>query len=131
MKKRELSVEPKYYAMEIVKAVIIGLVISLILVLGAAFVIKTFNVGTEAMPIVNQIIRTVSILVACLFSLRRPGNGWLRGMIAGLVYAIFAYIVFSLLGGGFDFDITLLNNTVIGMAAGLVSGIISMLIRRN
>ena len=130
-KKSDLSLEPKYYALEIVKAVIIALVLSLLLVLGAAFIIKTFNLDTSAVTVINQIIRSVSILVACLLSLRRPGSGWLRGVITGLVYSFFAFIIFSLLAGGFEFDITLLNNTVIGMVAGLISGIISMLVRRN
>ena len=122
---------PKYYAMEVIKALIIALIISLLLVLLSAFLIKTFNWGNECIPIINQVIRTLSILIASLLSLKLSGHGWVRGTIFGMVYAIFAFIIFSLLGGGFTFDITLLNNVVISMAAGLVGGIISMLIRRN
>ena len=126
-----LSLERKYYVLEIVKAVIIAVILSLLLVLAAAFVIKMFSLDTSAVVVINQVIKTVSVFVACLFSLRRPGNGWLRGIITGLAYGVFAYIIFSLIGGGFKFDITLLNNIVIGMAAGLISGIVAMLIRRN
>lgn len=130
-KSATLSLERKYYVLEIVKAVIIAVIAALLLVLAAAFVIRIFNIDTNAVPVINQVIKTASVLIACLFSLRRPGNGWLRGAIAGLVFGFFSFIIFSLLAGGFTFDITLLNNIVIGMAAGLISGIIAMLIRRN
>lgn len=121
----------KPFVFEIIKAVIIAVVISLVAVLVAAFVIKIANLGTEAVPIVNQVIRSVAILLACLISLREKGNGWLRGMIVGFAYSLLAYVIFSLIGGSFSFDITLLNNLVIGTASGLISGIIAMLIRRN
>ena len=61
----------------------------------------------------------------------RSGNGWLRGMASGLLFSAAAFVMFSLIGDGFVWDLTLLNNTAIGMAAGLISGIIAMLIRRN
>lgn len=130
-KNESLTLERKYYILEIVKAVIIAVLISLLLVLAAAFVIKIFNLDTGAVTIINQVIKTVSVLVACLISLRRPNNGWLRGILVGFAYGAFAFIIFSLISGGFTFDITLLNNIVIGAASGLVSGIIAMLVRRN
>ena len=130
-KGRALSLEPKYHAMEIAKAVIIAVIISLLLVLLSAFVIRLFNIGSEAVPIINQVIKSLSILLACLFSLRRPGCGWVRGLIAGLAYGIMAFCIFSLLSGGFVFDLSLLNDLVTGTASGLISGIISMAVRRN
>ncbi len=121
----------KHYLLEIVKAVMIALILSLILVLLSAFIIKVANLDSNAVVIFNQIIRSVSILVSGLFALRLHGNGWLRGIIVGFIYSIFAYLIFSLIGGEFTFDLTLLNNIVLGMASGLISGIIAMLIRRK
>ena len=130
-KNNTLPIGAKYYAMEVVKALIIAIIISLLLVLLSAFIIKTFNLSTDIIPIINQVIRSVSVLIASLISLKRSGNGWLRGIAVGFFYGIFAFLIFSLLSGGFEFDLSLLNNVVICMASGLVSGIISMLIRRN
>lgn len=127
----EVKADFKHYTLEIIKAVIIALILSLLLVLLAAFIIKIANLDTGLVAVFNQIIRSLSIFVACLFSLRLHGNGWLRGIIAGLLYSILAYVIFSLIGGGFSFDLTLLNNLVLGMVSGLISGIIAMLIRRK
>ena len=125
------TADKKGYVFEIVKAVIISVIFALVFVLIAAFVIKFFSLPTEVVPVINQVIRTLSILLGCLIALRRPGNGWLRGMASGLLFSAAAFVMFSLIGDGFVWDLTLLNNTAIGMAAGLISGIIAMLIRRN
>lgn len=130
-KMAESPVGIKSYIIEIVKAVIIALIISLIGVLIAAFAIKLFNLSTEFTIVVNQVIKTVAVLLGCLFSLKHAGNGWIRGIIVGLIFSLVSYLVFSIIGGEFTFDISFLNNTVIGISAGLVSGIISMFIRKN
>ncbi len=119
------------YIIEIVKAVIIATVASLLCVLLAAFVIKFFNLSSTCVPIINQVIRSLCVLLGCVISLRIPGNGWLRGIITGLAYAAISFVIFSLIGGGFEFDLTLLNNTVNGVVTGFIGGVIAMLIRRN
>ena len=128
---KTLKLEPKYYAMEVIKAIIIAVIISLLLVIGSAFLIKTLNWDNSVIPIINQIIKIVSILIACLISLKRPGCGWLRGILSGIGYSVMAFCIFSLLDGEFVWDITALNNFVIGTVSGFISGIIAMLIRRN
>ena len=87
------------YIIEIVKAVIIATVASLLCVLLAAFVIKFFNLSSTCVPIINQVIRSLCVLLGCVISLRIPGNGWLRGIITGLAYAAISFVIFSLIGG--------------------------------
>ncbi len=127
----EVKADLKHYILEIVKAVMIALVLSLLLVLLAAFIIKIANLDSGVVGILNQIIRSVSILVSCVFALRLRGNGWIRGIIVGVLYSLLAYVVFSLIGGKFSFDLTLLNNVVLGAASGLLSGMIAMFVRRK
>ena len=133
MDENETSVvsDKKWYVFEIIKAVIISLIFSLVFVLVAAFAIKFFNIPVGAVPIINQVIRSLSILLGCLIALRRPGHGWLRGIISGLLYSAIAFVLFSVMGDGFTWDVSILNNTAVGMAAGLISGIMAMVIRRN
>lgn len=119
------------YTIEIVKAVIIATVASLLCVLLAAFIIKFFNLPSGCVPIVNQIIRSLCVLIGCLTALRMPGGGWLRGTVVGIVFAAISFVVFSLIGGSFDFDLTLLNNAVNGAVTGFIGGITAMFIRRN
>ena len=127
----ETTAGRKGYVFEIVKAVVIALVLSLVFVLIAAFAIKFFNIPTGAVPVINQVIRTLAVFLGCVISLRRPGSGWLRGVITGLTYSALAFVLFSVMGGGFTWDITLLNNIPFGTAAGLIGGIVAMVARKN
>lgn len=120
------------YMLEMLKALIVGLIISLILVLLLAFAIKIFNIATSAIPIINQVIRGVSILITVLFTFRLPKNGWLRGAIFGILYSLLTFVVFSLFDGEFVFGLSLLNDVALGGVTGVISGILAVnLIRRK
>lgn len=119
------------YVLETIIAVFVALIFSLILVVIAAFAIKLFNIDDGAIRIINQVIKGLSILLAGIICLKLPHNGWLRGFIVGVLYILVAYVVFSLLAGEFIFDLTLLNDTVLGGVSGLLSGIIAVNIRRR
>lgn len=117
----------KSYTLEMLKALIIALIISLISVLIMAFFIKVFSIPTSAITIINQVIKGVSILVAALISFRLPKNGWLRGLIFGILYSLLTFVVFSLLDDeGFKFGLALLNDVALGAVSGLISGIIAV-----
>ena len=133
-RRKELPANPtrKHYTLEIVKAIVIAIILSLIGILILAFLIPALNIEQRIIPIINQVIKGVVILVACLISLRLPKNGWLRGILVGLVYVFMAFMLFSLLAGArFDFGLTLLNDVALGAVTGLVSGIIASLIRKR
>lgn len=119
------------YALEIIKAIVIAILISLVSILIMAFAIKIFNIPTTIIPIINQVIKGLSILLACLFSLKLPNNGWLRGIFVGILYVIIAFVIFSLLDGKFVFGLNCLNDIAIGSISGLISGIISVNIRKK
>ena len=121
----EVVTKKKSPILEVVKAVIIALIISLVGVLLAALVIKLFNVPSGAIPIINQVLKGVSVLVACLVSFKIPKNGWVKGIAVGLFYTALAFVIFSLLDGAFKFDLTILNDVAIGCVSGFLSGIIT------
>lgn len=119
------------YIFETLIAIFVAIVISLLLVVVAAFMIKLFNAPDTAIVIINQVIKGLSILLSCLICLRLPHNGWLRGFIVGLIYVAVAFVVFSLLSGEFIIDLSLLNDCVLGGVTGLISGIIAVNIRKR
>ena len=119
------------YFLETIIAIFVALIISLILVVIAAFAIKLFNISDSAIVIINQVIKGVSILLAGVICFKLPHSGWLRGFILGLLYILLAFVVFSLLSGEFVFDLTLLNDAVLGGVSGLISGIIAVNIRKR
>ncbi len=119
------------YLFEIIIAVFMALIISLVLIIVAAFSIKLFNISDNAIIIINQVIKGLSILIAGIVCLKLPNNGWLRGFIFGLLYILLAFVVFSLLSGKFNFDLTLINDAVLGGVSGLISGIIAVNIHKK
>lgn len=129
MAKREAR--DRGYVFEIVKANIIALITALIAVLLSALVVKLFNVSDTAIPIINQIIKSLAIFLGCMISLKKPHNGWLRGMICGFVFVWLSFIVFSLLDSNFEFGLSLFNNCILGTLSGLISGIIAVNIRKH
>lgn len=131
-RKKEIVANPtaKHYIQEIVKAVVVAVIISLAAILIMAFVIKAANIATGVIPIINQVIKGVSILTACLICLKLPGNGWVRGIVVGLIYIVLAFVIFSLLNGAkFSFGLNVLNDVALGAISGLISGIIASLVR--
>lgn len=119
------------YFFETLVTIFVAIIISLLLVVIAAFAIKMFNIADSAILIINQVIKSLSILLAGLFCLRLPHSGWLRGFIVGILYALIAEVVFSLLSGVFAFDLTLLNDVVLCGVSGLITGIIAVNIRKK
>ena len=115
---------------EVIKTVIVAVIISLVAILLMAFLIKLFNISTKAIPIINQVIKGLSILVACLICIKTPSNGWIKGIISGLLYIILAFVIFSLLSGKFEFGLNILNDVAIGAVSGMLSGIIAVSIRK-
>ena len=115
---------------EIVKALVLSVIITLVLILVAAFAIKIFNVPSDYIPIVNQIIKSVAILVGALVFLRQKGGGFIRGIILGVAYTIATYLIFSAMNGSFAFSLSLLNDLALGAVSGFISGIIAVNIRK-
>lgn len=130
-KKHNAVEKDRGYVFEVVKANIIALITALVGVLISALTVKLFTVSDSAIPIINQVIKSVAVFIGCIFSLKKPNNGWLRGLICGFIFAWLSYLVFSALDGKFAFGLSLLNDCVLGAVSGMISGIISVNIRRK
>lgn len=111
--------------LEVVKALIIAVILSLVLVLVAAFIIKLCNIKDGIIPVINQVIKGVSILLGCLIAVKNKQNSWLKGIIIGILYIALAFVVFSLLDGGFSLGLSILNDIALGSITGMVSGILA------
>lgn len=131
MRTKKHDIESSSYIFEIVKANIIALIFALVAVLLSALAVKLFNASDKAIPIINQVIKSLAIVIGCLFSLKKPNNGWLRGLISGFIFVWISYVVFSLLNGRFEFGLSLLNDCVLGTISGMISGIIAVNIRKR
>ncbi|MDR0425906.1 MAG: TIGR04086 family membrane protein [Clostridiales bacterium] len=119
------------YMLEMLKALVLSLIMTLVLILLAALLIMLCNLPDRAIPIINQAIKGISILVAALICFRLPSNGWIRGLVFGILYIALSEIVFALLNGGFTFGLHTLNDLAVGCITGLISGIVAVNVIRS
>ena len=79
-----------------------------------------------------QISRAVGALCAyhysllCAHMIRYSGSrAWLFGGAAGLIYAMLAYAVFSILSGSFALNMAMLSDMGIGLLAGMLCAMVT------
>ena len=120
------------YVLDIVKTVVVAILISMVLVLVFALIVKATDIGEDAIAYVNQGIKIVSVLIGCLIGFHRGGRGgWLKGLISGLLYVVTSFLVFSLISGEVSFDKLSWVDVLTGTAAGLICGVIAVNVKKS
>lgn len=112
-------------ALEVGKAVAVAVAFCLAAVLIFAFIIKIAALPSEVITPVNQVIKAAAVLLGCILGLS-DSKGWLKGGIAGILSVACAYVIFSLIAGGFDWSWTILLELLFGLVAGVISGIVAV-----
>lgn len=111
----------------LLKGSLMALSISLILICIFAFVLRFCDISSDAIKPINQVIKIVSILIGCFYGLKKATEmGLITGFSIGILYTILAFVVFSILNGGFVFERTIINDLIFGGIAGAVAGIIAV-----
>lgn len=113
------------YILPIIKGSFWGVAFSLLCILIFAFILKYTTLSESTIQPINQVIKGISLLVACFVASRKINKkGWLVGILIGLCYTLLTFIIFSILNGGFSFGLPLLFDTLFGTIGGLIAGII-------
>ena len=111
----------------ILKGSLIAVSISLILILLFAVLIKLTNIPDVAISPVNQVIKIISIFFGCFLCLKKlPQKGLVTGSFVGMLYTVLAFLIFSLLGGTFSFNLTLLSDIIFATIIGGICGIMAV-----
>ena len=115
----------------IVKGTIYALCIVMVAILLFAFVVKWMALGENAINIVNQIIKIVSIFFGVWVCLKKSYDKYLyKGMIVGAMFAVLSFLLFSVLNGSFAFDLTFLWDVVFATIIGAISAIIAKILMK-
>lgn len=116
----------------LLKGSLIALCTSLIGILIFAFILKFTNISDGVIGPVNQVIKGASVLLGVFIGLKKKKDmGLVSGLLIGLIYTMVAFVVFSILDGGFHFDRTLLNDVLFGGIMGSICGIICVNIKKS
>ena len=122
----------KEYILNFFKGLFSSLCLSLILILIFAFLLKFISVNDSIIKVINQTIKIVSIFYGIIVIRKKDTlNTFFKGLILGVLYGLFTYFIFSLLSGGFKFDLTTLNDIVFNGAIGGIVGLLYSLLNRT
>lgn len=114
------------------KGTVVALCVSLALVLVFAFLLKFTNIPESIIKPVNQIIKGISVFIGVFVGMKRVKElGLVSGLLIGVFYTIFAFLSFSILGGCFIFDLSLLTDVVFGAIIGAICGIICVNLKKS
>lgn len=115
------------YALAILKASALAVLLTVVLFLLASLVLLLAGIDDDAVPIIVQTVRIVSIGFAGIICGRKaPRMGWLAGIIVGIVYVIFTVLIGLLFYDSFSLDNILLMDVIVGAIAGFIAGVIGI-----
>ncbi len=116
----------------ILKASLIGVIVSILLVLLFAFVLKFVDLNSGVISLVDQIIKILSVVVAVFAISKTTGEGLLvKGVAVGAIYSLLTFIVFSTLNGGINFSVATLTDIVFSAMIGGVAAILLNILRKR
>ena len=116
----------------ILKASLIGVIVSILLVLLFAFVLKFVDLNSGMISIIDQIIKILSVFIAVVMLNKAGTEGLLiKGLFTGAVYSIITFVVFSILNGGMNISLAILTDVAFSALVGGVSAILLNIIKKK
>lgn len=116
--------------LQVVKATLAALIFSLVFVIIFTLIIQLASVKASVIKPVNQVFKIIAVAVGGLLFIRGE-KGFLKGAIAGLASVLLSYVLFGIIGGSFAVNWTFALEIVIGSAAGIITGIIAVNVKKS
>ena len=92
----------KSIILQSLKAGILSLVFSCIGVLLLALIAKLCNIGNNALPIINQVLKVIAVAVGTIISVKDE-KFLLKSIIGAVIFWLLSFALFAIMGGGFHF----------------------------
>lgn len=119
------------YIKEGLSALVVSVILSLILVLVCAMVVKLFSLDPKIITVFNTVIKVLSILLAVLICFKTPHNGWIRGIIVGVAFVLMSHVLFGVISSNLSFHFGFIADVLLGAVSGFVSGILAISVRKK
>ncbi len=121
----EGATSSKKFDSSIFKGVLFSVLVSLVLILIFALIIKLSNLPESFIKPINQVIKVLSIFIGVFVAVRKNREAALfKGMFIGLIYIVVSFLVFSALDKSFNLSWSILNDLLFGGIAGAISGVL-------
>lgn len=116
--------------LQVVKATLAALIFSLVFVIIFTLIIQLASVKASVIKPVNQVFKIIAVAVGGLLFIRGE-KGFLKGAIAGFASVLLSYVLFGIIGGSFAVNWTFALEIVLGSAAGIITGIIAVNVKKS
>ena len=120
----------KIAVLQVLKATCAAVVFSLAFALVFTLVIQVASLTSTVIKPVNQVFKIIAIAGGGLLFIRGD-KGLLKGVIYGVCAVLITYLLFSLISGSFSISALFIVEIIIGAAAGGISGIIAVNIKKT
>ena len=116
----------------ILKCCWVAILVTLIGVVILAVVLKFADLNSTIISYVNDIIKAVAIFFMML-CIKRAGEEklLLKAIFAGSIYAILCFVVFSILNGGFAFNLGFVYDLLFAVIVAVIVSIILNILKRK
>jgi len=119
------NLSPVSFVLKLVSSSIKGLIVSILLVLGLAFLLKFVEIPDKFITIFDQLIKIISIFVAVKSFLKfSPNKSLLKSFVVGAVYTLLTFILFSSLAGSYQINLNLILDLLFGGVVGIIFAVI-------
>ncbi len=109
-----------------IKGLVIAIIISLGLVVLFAFILKWASLPDNIIPVITLVIKDISVVIGSLFAVKGESKGLVKGAGFGIIYVIFAFLLFSMLAGSFSMGLSSLLDIISASVLGSIVGIVKV-----
>jgi len=118
--------------LSMLKCCLMGIVVTLVGIVIFAVVLKFADINSTTISYINDVIKGVSIFVMVLCLKKANSDKLLiRSGVGGLLYAGLSFVVFSILNGGFSFNLSFLYDLIFAMIVSVIASIIINVLKRK
>lgn len=116
----------------IIKCCLLGIIFTLAGIVIFAIVLKFVDLPSNAVGYINDAIKGVSIFIMVLFLKRASQEKLLlKSACGGIVYSLLSLIIFSILNGSVNFNLTIVYDLIFAVIVAIVASVIVNLLSKK
>lgn len=116
----------------IIKCCLLGIIFTLAGIVIFAIVLKFVDVPSNVVGYINDVIKGVSIFIMVLFLKKASQEKLLlKSACGGIVYSLLSLIIFSILNGSVNFNLTIVYDLIFAIIVAIVASVIVNLLSKK
>lgn len=120
------------FVFSLLKSALFGVIVSVILVLVLAFILKFVEMTDKTISIFDEIIKLISIFLSVISIVKKsPYKILYKGAMVAGVYNILTFILFSALKGSYNFSFGFIIDVIFACFAGIIVAIIINIFKKE